>query len=586
VADDAPHPRRRTWIGWTIAVVVVLFLGLAGWVAFRGLGAAAALSSAAHTAKELRGELVAGDAAALRAGAKRISADTANARVLTTDPVWRAAEIVPWLGGALRDARLVSEAADDVARRGIPPLLDATEHLDLAGLGLSGGRIDLAGLAATAPGLSSGSAVLESAERALRDVRSDGMPLLGPAVDGVADELRTVARSATALAAAADILPAVFDGTARHDVLVIVQDNARLRSSGGVPAVFALLRVQGGAVALAGTADGGAVRPARAPVGDLSAATTTLFGTTPATHVQDALSAPAFADAARLAATMWSKAEGGRVDAVVAIDAVVLARLLAATGPLTVDGVELTAQNAAAMLLEDVYRQRPDAGQAQAFRTAVTTSLFAALTRTEPQVLLSALLDAGDDHRVRVWLADETAQERLRGSSLAGTTPADDRDAVHVAVLVNDVTGGGMDAYVAAAVSARVGACGADGRAVLRVTVDWSSSAPADAATSLPAAVTAGGDGVIATRLAVVGPSGWRITASSATGDTDGEATTTADDDGRAIVQYGLRTPPGDRQRVTVEFTAPAAASPPRVEVLTTPMRSATPVEVGELACG
>jgi hypothetical protein len=219
--------------------------------------------------------------------------------------------------------------------------------------------------------------------------------------------------------------------------------------------------------------------------------------------------------------------------------------------------------------------------------TALVAQTFAALVSgaAEPRRTLVALAAAGEDGRVRVWIADPAAQELIARTTLAGAMPADVADAAHVGVLANDATGGRLDAYARAAVTAQLGACGPDGRTVLRLTVDWTNRLTEDAAGALPAAVTGAADpaGAMRTRVAIVGPEGWDMTAAEASGDATDEVD--AEADGRAIRQYTLHTRPSDTQRMTVEFTAPNAQRP-RIDVLGTPMMGSTPIETGELACG
>lgn len=590
--DDAP-PARRRWIGWTIGLAVLIVVLAGGWVAVRGIGAGVSLASAADGAEELRTMVAAGETDRLTAVASRVAADAANARALTSDPVWRAAEVIPWLGGNLRAVRQVSEVADDVASDGIAPLLTAAKGVDLGTLGISGGHIELAPLVAIAPSLRDAADVFAKAERAVRGIDAGGtIPPLAKAVGDLVEEVDTVARATGQLAGAAELLPPMLNGDEPHTYLLLMQNNAELRSSGGNPGAFALLHASGGTISLGTQASTADFRQFAEPVADLPASMVALFGDLSALRIQRTLSAPDFATGARLAATMWTKTKGDRIDGVIAVDTVVITYLLKATGALQVDGVELTAKNATAYLLGDVYRERPDPKKSDAFFRAVATRVFSALTdgTTEPRTMLSALVDAGDSDRVRMWSADPDIQKRIAATSLAGAIPADGGGLVHPAVLMNDTTGAKMDFFADARVDARIGACGAKGRPVLRMSVDWSSSAPADAATSLPAYVTGAGwlgvpPGITGTRIAVFGPQGWIATASSATGEVAGDAATV--DDGRPVVQYELRTPPGGTQRIVVEFTAPEARAltPSALDVRTTPMIRQTPVRTGILDC-
>ena len=581
MTDDVPHTRRHGWIGWTIAGVVVLVVFCLGWVAVRGLGATAALSSAARTTGEVRDLVSAGTSEGLATATKRIAADTANARVLTSDPIWRAVEVVPGLGANLTALREVSASADLLAQDAAPLLTEAASAANLSTMGLTRTRLEVTPLAGVAPKLERAARVAARAERGIRDVRPDALlpPFQGP-VGAMQDQIRTVAQATGRLAVAAQVLPSFVGSQTPRHVLVVVQNNAQLRSSGGTPLAFALLRVSRGTVALAKIAGYGAVAAFPSPVAPVSPLTGALFGDAPGLRVQDALSAPEFPEAAALLSRMWTARAGDRVDAVVALDAVALARLLSATGPITAGGVEMTDENAVSVLLGGTADQATPASAANV--VAAASQVFAAFAggTAEPRRTLAALVAAGDEGRVRAWFADPAAQEVLARTTLAGTLPIDQAGDVHVAVLANAAEPGWLGAYADATVSAQLGSCGPDGRTVLRLSVQWTNTLAPDAAAELAASVLGGSEppGLQRTRLALIGPRGW-------TADAVADATVEAEDDRRAVRQFDVDTEPGTSRRVTVDFTAPDG-SRPRLVTIVTPMIGATPVAVGDLSCG
>ncbi|MFT4221286.1 MAG: DUF4012 domain-containing protein [Microbacterium sp.] len=586
MSDEVSGARRRAWIGWTVFGVAVVVLFVAAWVAVRAIGAGIALAAAEKDIADVRTSLAAGLPDDAAAAARRVEADVANARALTADPVWGMAEGTPWLGGSLRAARQISEIADDLAKAGLPPLIEASRGLDLATLGVDDGHIDLAPLDAVATSLADADAAFDAARRRLRDIdTARAIPPLGGAVDDLVHEVDAGSAAARRLAAAADLAPVMLGGGASRTYLLVVQDNGQLRSSGGAPRILGLIRAKDGTVSLTTLVSSAALPAADKPVAKLPAAVRALFGQAPARRIRDALSAPDFATGARLAAAEWKKARGGRVHGVVAIDTVALARLLEATGSITVGGVELTAENAAGYLSGGLYEARPKRSTSDAFLRSATSRVFARLTgdSVDARDMLAALVAADEDGRVRLWSADSDLQKRIATTTLAGALPGDDAKTAHVGVLANDTTGGRIDSFARAAVTVHTGVC--DGRATARVTVDWSNRVTADAAASLPALVTGRAlpAGTMGTRVALLGPEGWRIASGSATGEVAAEATTEHGE--RPVVQYELRTPPGGAQSITVDFVA-AGDALPTVDAHVTPMAEPAAVEHGELACG
>lgn len=587
---DIDSPRRsRAWIGWLVGALVVALLLCLGWIVIRGIGAVVALGSAKEDAGLLEDAVRAGELDAATTIARRMAADTGNAVALTTDPIWRGAEWVPGLGPNLSSIREVSEVTYELSRQAAPKMLDAASVLDLATLGISNGRIDLVPLAEAAPDLRIAASLLSDAEVRTRAIDAGGaLPPIRDAVADLTDEISSLAHATGMLDGAAQLLPTMLGGEQPRTFLLLMQNNAELRSSGGIPGAMALLSTQAGAVSLGLQADTTQFRTLDEPIADLPPSVTDLFGELPATRIQDTMSPADFPRAAELAARVWTTTTAQPVDGVIAVDAVLIGRLLEATGPLTVAGVEITSENATDLLLHDIYTQLPDPAAQDAFFRETAASLFGALTdgSTDASAILGAFADAGDSGRVHVWSADDGEQAVILGTTLSGAIPDDSRDRLHVAVLANDSTGGKMDYYADAAVQTAIGTCA--GRPTLQITVRWSSSAPEDAATALPAYVTANGwfgvpPGITGTRLAVVGPEGWALSADSADGEVAGTAETELD--GRRIVQYDLRTPPGGSQTLQVEFTGPDAADAD-VVVHATPMIRDVPVSRTELRCG
>jgi len=157
--SSTPRERRTTWrlvrrIALAVLVVVVLALI---WVGVRGTLAARAIVSGVESSTALAPLLTSGGPEAEEL-VSSIQADAAEAHSLTSDPVWRAVEFVPVLGGNLVAVRESVSALDGVTRSALPAFValgsdDGTSAL-LTGDLLTGPRDPrLAGLAAAAPRL-------------------------------------------------------------------------------------------------------------------------------------------------------------------------------------------------------------------------------------------------------------------------------------------------------------------------------------------------------------------------------------------------------------------------------------------------
>lgn len=565
----------------------MLLLLAAGWVAVRGIGAAEELQRVSEESAELRTAIAAGDLEEAQTIADRIAHHASAARDLTADPVWRGFEFVPWLGPNFTAVREVAEIADTVAADALAPVLDAAEGLDLASLGFTGSSIDLEPFAAVEQPLGEASEILSAASDRARAIDADAtLPPLADAVREVRDVVGEAAGLVGALHGASVLLPSMLGADGQRTYVVAMQNNAEVRSSGGIIGALALLTVDDGRIRItqnASTAD----FPALEEPLPLSESTVALFDDQPGRYVQNITSIPQFPEAGETLARRWEDRFGGSVDGVIAVDAVVAQHLIEATGPLTFGPFTADADDVLEILLSEIYRAIPDPEEQDAvFAQASAALLGAALSSGDSRSLLGALTTSADEGRIRIWSAHEKEQDLLASSTLGGTLPADDESATWVGVLFNDITGGKMDYYADAEIVTAVGVC--RGEPVTQVRVTWTNDAPADAATSLPEYVTGGGNygvpaGETRTLVAVYGPQG----ATPVRIDRDGveESVQTAVIDGRTVVQHSVQLAPGESTTITVDFTGTGAGER-LTEVSHTPLIDVPETTRETLDCG
>lgn len=576
---------QRRWLRWPIGALLILLVLALGWVTVRGIGAVTDLQKVASSSSALKAAIVDGDldeAASLSAG---IAHHAGSARDLTSDPVWRAFGFLPWLGPNFAAVSEVAEIVDDVATDALVPVLAAAEELDLASLGFSGGAIDLAPFSAIEPSLADASATLSAAEsRALR-IDADGT--LPPLADAVREVRTTVTQAATvvgSLHGAAALLPSMLGGEGPRNYVIAMQNNAELRSSGGIIGAIALLHAEGGRVSLVQQASSLDFRPLDEPLA-VSESTRALFEDGPGRYLQNITSIPDFTEAAPLIAARWQQRFGTPVDGVIAVDSVMTKHLLSVTGPVAFGPFTADAENVVSILLSEIYATVPDpVVQDQIFAQAAGALFSTALSGGDPEKLVGALATASEEGRIRIWSADEGEQKLLAASTLGGALPADDR-ASHVGVLFNDTTGGKMDYYADAAIAVAVGVC--EGEPTTRVRVTWTNTVTTAEASSLPTYVTAGGfygvpAGSLRTLVAVYGPEG----ATPVHIDRDGEeeSVQTALLGDRTAVQHDVLLAPGESTTITVDYVGEGAGER-LTEVLHTPLVTDPKITRDELRC-
>lgn len=554
--------RKRRPLATGIAVALVLVVaGLVGWIALRGYLARQELYAALPAAHGIQSAIVSGDLDSARASADELENRASSAAALTSDPVWRAAEILPWAGPNLAAVRTAAAATERVASQVIQPLVEVAGSADPRTLAVTDGRVDLAPLVAAQPTVAAAQAAFHSARSQLATV--DTSATIRP-VGSAVDRLRTLFAEATpavdAVGNSAKLLPAMLGADGPRSYLLVAQNPAELRATGGLIGSVALIRADHGSVSLVAQQAGTSIGPWTESVASIPDGPSGLYGQLIGKFIQDANLTPDFPLAAATASRMWTLTNGGSVDGVVTMDPVVLAALLRATGPVTVaTGETLNADNAVPLLLSEVYRRYPDPAQQDAFFAGAAAAVFQRVAQggVDGSALVSSLAAAGSAHRLLIWSAHPDEQKVLAATTLAGGLPVSTATTAGVGVYFNDSTGAKMDYYLATSVAAGGAICRADGKPTTRVSVTLANRAPADAATSLPDYVTGGGrfgipPGSIQTRVAVYGPSGGLLAATTSEGAA--KSTVSGTDRGRPVSVFTVTLAPGEQRTVDVDF--------------------------------
>lgn len=581
--DPATAPRRtrkvpRRRIALTAAGLVLVLLAAVGWVGFQGYRAKYHLQTAAGLFLQLQGQITRGDTAAAKGTLAALQQETRAAHDETGGIGWTAATHVPGLGDDLAAVRTVSAVLDDLAANGLPALLDVASGLSAEQLSPRGGRVDLGSLNDAAPRIAAGLAVIRRADATVAGIDRTG--LVGQLATAVG-ELRTGLGRAERLVATADraaaLLPPMLGTDGPRNYLVLFQNNAEVRATGGMPGAYLVLHADGGAVTVTdqGTAAGD-LGVFDNPVPGMSQDLVDLYTTRPAVFPADVNMTPDFPTAASLARSMYAKRRGIQVDGVLATDPIALAYLLRVTGAVKVPGGEtLTHTNAVRVLLSEAYAKYPDPARQDAYFASAARAIFDALIRGQgdPKRMLLELGRAAGERRLLVWSAHPEEQAALAGTVLQGRLPAAEAaDQPTVGVFLNDGSGAKLDYYLAQQAELTPGGCQEDGSRQLRLHLVLSSGAPA---AGLPAYVTGlglGGRYTARTNVLVFGPLGGGVVqVDSGGGPIEFGA---GIERGRSVGVFTVDLPPGASRTYDVVLqTAPLAdaAMEVRPRLWTTP---------------
>lgn len=395
-----------------------------------------AVPSIAETMQDARRAAQRGLAAARRGDAARAEIEFRRARGIfqqADDDLhsWRfeAARVVPGVAPNLRAARALADVGTDLAHNGEV----VTAAVVPESLAIVDGRLPLEEVVRITPALERGADTLERALARLRAVRDEPY-LLAPlraAVTSVRRELRRAAREARNTATAARLAPAIFggDGEVRR-YLLVVQNPAENRGTGGLIGAYGILTVHDGGVQMGELSRAGAwndaVRTAGAPTYEAPDDYVRRYGQfRPDVNLQSVNLSPDFPTVGRVLRSLAPAAGLGEVDGVIAVDPFGLAALLELTGPVDVEGwpVPITADNVLDVTLRDAYAafaRTPERADFLGDVAQVVVGEAVAGRLGEPAVVARVLGEAAHQGHLVLWFARPEEQRLAERLGVAG----------------------------------------------------------------------------------------------------------------------------------------------------------------------
>jgi hypothetical protein len=579
-SDPVPQRKRRLrrrHVAIAAGLTLVL-LAAVGWVGVDGWRAAQSLRAAAALVTTMRQQVLVGDLTGARGTLVALRKETATAHDRTNGIGWRAATLLPWIGDDLDAARTLAATLADLADNGLPSLLDAAETLAGGGLTPTAGTIDLTVLSEAAGSLANGADVVSRSTDRIAAVPTAGLEAdVRAAVTQLDGGLTTLSGLLAPAERAASLLPAMLGAAAPRRYLVLFQNLAEVRATGGMPGAFVVIEANKGALTIAGQGSAaGDLKTFEQPVLPLDPDAEELYTDRLATYPANINLTPHFPTVAQLAREMYRVRTGTVVDGVLATDPVALSYLLGATGPVPMpSGPPLTAATAVRLLLSQVYAGALTSAQQDAYFATAARATFDALTRRpgDPRGLATQLMRAVAERRVLFWSSNPDEQRTLAGTALEGVLPTDDGAEPGVGLFLNDGSGAKLSYYLTHAAEVTTGDCTGDGRRELQVKVTLGSTAPASGLSASVLGLAKSGDPyTVRTHLMVFSPTGGSIAEAFVDG---AEAPIGSGfERGRQVAVATIDLPPGTRKTLSVTLITgplPTMDTPVTPVVWTTP---------------
>jgi hypothetical protein len=338
-------------------------------------------------------------------------------------------------------------------------------------------------MADVAPGLQRLATAMSEAQGRLDRVDTAAvMDQAGGPITDLRDQLADSTSAVETAAAVAQWVPGMLGAEGDRSWLVMLQNPAEARGSGGFVGGYVVLRARDGDIIVerTGTSSELAASPIDSSVApeDAQLMWGDILQRWGAFNVS-----PHFPMTAALAAAGMDEL-GTPVDGVIGVDPAAVASMLSVTGPVTFGDWTIDADNVEQFFTVDIYEQIPDSRERDDVSMALVQQVLERLLTGswDPVQLGEALAEPVEQDRVLVWSADADEQPWLETGPVGGVLP--DSPGSVVAVAFNNAGENKTDAFVATSVDYRPGRCptAAQQSSTLAVTLrnDAPKGLPAD----------------------------------------------------------------------------------------------------------
>ncbi len=348
----------------------------------------------------------------------RAGAAFSQARHRLARPGVAAGRVMPVLAVNLRAATVLAQVGVELSRAG-QSLATVT---DVQALRVQHGAVPVATLSQLAPRLATLSAqVTEASDDVHRLPRTLLLPPIRRAVDELDAKLATAARQVRESADAAAVVPAMVGSDGQRRYLLLFQNNAEARATGGLIDNYGELVAQSGQIS---PGHFGRIESLNAPAGtDRSVPAPADYLAryaqfSPFDDWQNINLSPDFPTVGSIAAELYPRSGGSPVAGVISVDPIALSDLLQLTGPVQVAPwpTAITAANVVQVTLQAAYDVLPN-DQRITFLGDVAQAVFAAATSRDlgnPLRIAQALGPAVLDHHLQIYMTDP-AEEAFVG---------------------------------------------------------------------------------------------------------------------------------------------------------------------------
>ena len=474
-------PGHGKKVAMVVAIVVAVILVAGGAYGFALYNSVKTVKADAATAmaqaSTLKKSIKDGDGEALKSSVTVVANSTDAIYREVTSPLWNVATFIPVVGEDVKSAQTLVSAAKNLVNNALEPLSNEIAGVSLSSL-VSDGAINAELISSLC---SSGLEVLPVVEDSVNQINSlpdAHISQVAAIINKVKEPLASSGDIIAALRPALENLPRMVGSEGARTYLVIAQNNAEFRATGGLPGSWGTITVDNGYISMGEFTsilhqEGLSV----AITEEEQAAIATNMDTDPA---QVNCTAD-FVRVGEMSREYWLQATEQEVDGVVTIDPVFLQRLVGLVGGFTAeDGTEINGDNCARVLMSDSYATYKNDNEAQdAFFSSVASTAFdhvmGNLGNIDSNKLVDVIKKSGEDHRLMVWMANADEEVLVKAFGFSGDLQTDVTKP-EVGVYVNDDTWSKIDWYAKLSTTVGPAVKNADGTTSYTVQTDLTNT--------------------------------------------------------------------------------------------------------------
>lgn len=546
-----------------IVFVVCVALILAGAITgYKVTNLAASVGRLVSFSDQIKSDVKAANLPALSDDLEHLDTLTQDLLVAASDPVLSATlDGLPVTGPNLDAVRALAQAAAGLTGAA-QPLAKTLPGLEPSAL-VQNGRYNTATLSALDSGIKKLASQLTISSKQIASIDTHGVnDRLVAAIDSVTPALASAQTLVKQLEPLVAILPIVLESGKDRTWFVALQNLTEARGTGGIFGAYSVLHIDDGALTMTASGSDKDLVPTPVPTDGLPED----FLSNEADNINDWRTinvSPNFPYTGQLVLNEWRKVTGTSVDGVVAFGQGIVQYLLAATGPITIEGTTVDASNVVRFLSLDVYAKYPDATDKNAFVAQLVKEIFTRLQtgKFDIQSLLTSTAGTTTTDRLLAWSPLEAVQNKIVAAGLSGSVP--NSYGPTALVTVNNGGGNKLEQFLHVKIDYALGTCSATASKHTRdatMTITLTNDAPTS---GLPAYVTPREDYAAAGKP--VGSNLEVVSIFLPLGAEDGDTTLDGEDEfgyvgtefGRNELQFGVDLNPGQTKTLVLPWVEP-----------------------------